>query len=213
MDSTLSVYNISVIRQNQICAKYRTRLTAGDEVSWQEFYDTYRKLILLCGQDCSLTPSENDELVQLVMCEIFQKDIVGKFDPDTVPENLSFKYDPAKGRFRHYFKRIIRNQAINLFHRRDRFRELKNEERLLDEDRWNRSWDEEWKKHVLNMALTELKSRVQSDTFLAFEMYAIQHHSVEEVAEFLNLSVSSVYSAKSRCITALKEIINDLEEK
>ena len=31
--------------------------------------------------------------------------------------------------------------------------------------------------------------------------------------DFLNLSVSSVYTAKSRCITTLREIIKDLEEK
>lgn len=73
--------------------------------------------------------------------------------------------------------------------------------------------DEEWHRHVLHMAMTELKGRVQPETFVAFEMYAVQNRKVEDVAEFLNLSVSSVYTAKSRCISALKKIIKDLEEK
>ena len=63
------------------------------------------------------------------------------------------------------------------------------------------------------MAMTELRGRVQPDTFVAFEMYAVQNRKVEEVAEFLNMSVSSVYTAKSRCISALKEIIKELEDK
>ena len=63
------------------------------------------------------------------------------------------------------------------------------------------------------MALAELKGRVQPETYVAFEMYAIQGRPVQDVAKFLNLSVSSVYTAKSRCISTLKEIIENLEER
>ena len=63
------------------------------------------------------------------------------------------------------------------------------------------------------MAMTELRGRVQPETYVAFEMYAVQNRKVEDVANFLNLSVSSVYTAKSRCISTLREIIKDLEDK
>ena len=63
------------------------------------------------------------------------------------------------------------------------------------------------------MALVELKGQVQPETFVAFEMYALQDKDVQEVADFLNLSVSSVYTAKSRCIATLKKIIANLEER
>ena len=63
------------------------------------------------------------------------------------------------------------------------------------------------------MALAELKGRVQPETYVAFEMYAIQGRPVQDVAKFLNLSISSVYTAKSRCISTLKEIIENLEER
>ena len=56
------------------------KVRGGDEVSWQEFYAAYKPLILLCGADCGLDRDEKDELVQKVMCEIFCKDIVGKFE-------------------------------------------------------------------------------------------------------------------------------------
>ncbi len=192
------------------------KVRAGDEVSWAEFYSAYKPLILLCGQDCMLTPDENDELVQLVMSEIFQKDIVGKYDPDHIPDDVVFHYDPARGRFRHYLRGIIRNQALKIIQKRKGFVELDNSKQQNAEpfiDVWNDLWDEEWKRHVLAMALTELKGHVQPETYMAFEMYAIQERPVQEVANFLNLSIASIYTAKSRCVSALKEIISKLEEQ
>ena len=41
-------------------------------------------------------------------------------------------------------------------------------------------------------------NQVQSNTFAAFEMYAVQGRPVKEVADFLNMSVNSVYVAKNR---------------
>ena len=191
------------------------KVRAGDEVSWAEFYAAYKPLILLCGQDCLLTPDENDELVQQVMSEIFQKDIVGKYDPDHIPDDVVFHYDPARGRFRHYLRGIIRNQALKIVQKRKSFSELDKSKQQAEPsiDVWNDLWDEEWKRHVLAMALTELKGHVQPETYMAFEMYAIQERPVQEVADFLNLSIASIYTAKSRCVAALREIISKLEEK
>lgn len=193
------------------------KVRGGDEISWQEFYTAYKPLILLCGGDCGLTQDEKEELVQRVMCEIFQKDIIGKYDPENVPSHVVFKYTPSQGRFRHYLRKIIRYQAIRIYKQRKNHESLDDEQSpvkaLPTKDEWDAAWNEEWYRHLLNMAMTELRGRVQPETFVAFEMYAIQNRKVEEVADFLNLSVSSVYTAKSRCIAALREIIKDLEEK
>ena len=192
------------------------KVRAGDEVSWAEFYATYKPLILLCGQDCTLTPDENDELVQQVMSEIFRKDIVGKYDPDHIPDDVVFHYDQSHGRFRHYLRGIIRNQALKILRKRKSVVELDDPAQQIAEpavDIWDELWDEEWKRHVLAMALTELKGHVQPETYVAFEMYALQERPVQEVADFLNLPIASVYTAKSRCIAALKEIITKLEEQ
>jgi len=40
------------------------RVREGDEVSWNDFYKTYKPLIFLCGDDCGLLPDEKEELVQ-----------------------------------------------------------------------------------------------------------------------------------------------------
>ncbi len=189
------------------------KVRAGDEVSWEEFYEAYRPLILLCGGDCSLTPDENEELVQQVMTELFTKDILGKYDPDHIPENVVFHYDPKRGRFRHFLKKIVRNQAIRIYHRRFDHAQMESAETVCGESAFDLIWDEEWRRHVLNMALVELKGRVQPETYAAFEMYAMQNRKLDEVCKFLDMSPASVYTAKSRCIATLKEIIASLEEK
>lgn len=189
------------------------KVRAGDEVSWGEFYATYKPLILLRGNDCHLTPDENDELVQQVMCEIFRKDIIGKYDPDNIPEDIVFKYDPSHGRFRHYFRKIIRNQAVKILRKRTPHAPLEEIEGLPALESWDDAWEEEWKKHLLTMALGELKSRVRPESYVAFEMYALQGREVREIANVLNLSISSIYTAKSRCIAQLREILSTLEEK
>ncbi|MBP5181605.1 MAG: sigma-70 family RNA polymerase sigma factor, partial [Lentisphaeria bacterium] len=189
------------------------KVREGDEVSWGEFYEAYRPLILLCGSDCSLTPDENEELVQQVMAELFTKDVIGKYDPDHIPEDVVFHYDPKRGRFRHFLKKIVRNQAVRIYYRRFQHSPLEEAEGVCGENSFDSIWDEEWKRHVLNMALFELKGKVKPETFAAFEMYALQNRKLEEVCSFLDLSPASVYTAKSRCIAALKEIIAKLEEK
>ena len=194
------------------------RVLEGGEIPWREFYATYKPLILLCGDDCGLAAEEKEELVQNVMCEIFQKDIIGKYDPDHVPDDVVFKHDPARGRFRHYLRKIIRYQAIRLL--RDRRKKgvpfdenaTTDEEGCIDAGLDN-SWDEEWRRHVLNMTLAELKGRIKPEHYLAFEMYALQNRSVQEVAEFLGLSVAAVYTIKSRCIATLREIAENFREE
>lgn len=195
-----------------------SRVHKGDEISWQEFYDTYKPLILLCGKDCFLSNTENDELVQQVMTEAFKKDIAGKFTKEPDPDNTFFKYDPAKGRFRHYFRGLIRNQAMEILKKRNKNPSLDDEESHLaavlpDESSWETLWEKEWQKHILSMAMQELKGRVDANTFVAFEMYAIQNRTVKEVQDLLDMTASSVYVAKNRCVEMLKKIIAELKEE
>lgn len=191
------------------------KVRSGDEVSWGEFYETYKPLILLCGGDLYLTADEKEELISKVMCEIFQKDILGKFDLEKVPDDVVFKYDPAKGRFRHYLRRIIRNQALGIIRKRSSHVSLDVPDAPdpVAEDKWESAWDLEWQRHVYNMALIELRNHVDAKTYSAFELYAIQGRKPEEVADFLGLSVASVYTGKSRCIEFIKKTIKDLEEQ
>jgi len=189
------------------------RVRSGDEISWREFCYTYRPLVILCGRDCGLTYDENEELVQQVMCEIFQKEILSQYNIDEVPSSITFQYDPAKGRFRFFLKAIIRNQALKLYHKRNRASSLDEVPEPASEAHFDEAWENEWRRHLLTQALAELRNQVQPVTYSAFEMYAVQNRPVKEVADFLQLSVNSVYVAKNRCIAALKEVVEKLDRR
>ena len=72
-----------------------SKISDGDDnISWDEFFEMYRPLIFIRGRDFGFSKSECDDLTQLVMSEIFKM-------------RNTFSYNPAKGRFRDYMKKII----------------------------------------------------------------------------------------------------------
>ena len=172
----------------------------GDEISWFDFYDTYRPLIITRGRDFNLNPAELEELCQQVIIDIFK---MGK----------KFKYDPEKGRFRDYLRRVISNNAIDLLRARAK-NDIPIDENIgVIYDPPQNHWDEEWHRHILNQALAVLRTQLELVTYQAFELYALKSQSPERVAEFLNIKVNMVYVAKSRAMAKLKVIIKKLKEE
>jgi len=176
-----------------------SKIKQGDEISWEEFYASYRPLILLRAGDLGLTQTEKEELVQIVMLEFFK----GSRD---------FQYDRCKGRFRDYLKTIINNQTVSILRKRKHLEVGLDDREFILINELEQAWDDEWQGYVMNMAMEELKNCVESVTYQAFYLYAIQGRQSKDVAVFLDMSVNSVYVAKNRCLEQLKKIIADTSE-
>ena len=180
-----------------------SRLRRGDEISWEDFYNTYKPLILLRGGDFFLTQTEKEELVQLVTLTFFN---TSKY----------FHYDNTQGRFRDYLKTIINHKAIDIKRKRH------NNEVPLEtgsgshdmpgECDLDSAWNEEWQQYLLSQAIEELKNRIEPTTFQAFELYALQNEPPQKVAKFLDISVNSVYVYKKRALDEIRNIIQELNE-
>jgi len=177
------------------------RIKHGDDVFWQEFYEIYRPLIRLRGSDFSLSEDEKEELVQLVILEVFK-------------DQKRFLYDPAKGRFRDYLRKIINHRTVDIIRKRSNTVTLnQNYERIADDDfMLENLWLEEWQSFLLTQAMNELRNALEPTTFQAFELYAIKNQPPQDVSCFLDISVSSVYVAKQRAIAKLREIIKGIAE-
>ena len=168
----------------------------GNDVSWIEFYETYRPLILFCGKQ-KLTSEEADDLVQNVMLKFFNA-------------QKNFTYDSSKGLFRNYLGKIIQNEIINILQKR----QLEQNYDLIAEhndESFDEMWTKQWHDHLMEQAVKELKKRVSVATFQAFDRYAIQGIPPQKVADFLNLEISKVYKAKLRCTNILRDIIDTLQ--
>lgn len=173
-------------------------IRSGDEVSWQEFYETYRPLIVVRGRDYRLNVAETDELVQAVMLCFFNRSQV-------------FVYDRGKGRFRDYLGVMIYHCALNIIRQR-RKNEIDCDKVELaepDQDRWL----QEWQQHIMTLALKQLKLQLEDSTFQAFELYAVKGEPPEKVAKFLKMPVNTVYVAKSRAVAKLRRIVKQLREE
>jgi DNA-directed RNA polymerase specialized sigma24 family protein len=83
---------------------------------------------------------------------------------------------------------------------------LKNSAHILYDD-FNEVFMTEWRKAALAEAKSELKRRVDDKTYQAFELYGLQGRDAEQVAEILDMTLPSLYTAKSRCIKMMHEII------
>lgn len=169
------------------------RLRQGDEISWADFYHLYSPLIICAGKYYHLSDSECEDLVQQVMAKFFAN-------------SQSFVYRAGQVKFRSYFSKIVHNQIIDTIRSNHVQMRLKINARILY-DEFHEVFMNEWRKAALAEAKAELKRRVDEKTFQAFEMYGLQNHPAEQVAEILDMPLSSLYTAKSRCIKMLQEII------
>jgi RNA polymerase sigma factor (sigma-70 family) len=181
-----------------------SKIREGDEIGWNDFYQTYRPLIFLRGGDFNLSQSEKEELIQDTVLSVFKG-------------QKTFNYDPARGKFRTYLRTIISHRAIDI--KRKRKKNIANEEDInfdnMPESKrslLDASWDAEWSRHVLKQSMEELKNRIESETYQAFELYIIEEWAPQRVADFLDMKVGSVYTAKNRATEKLRAIIKEQQE-
>src|ERR1700741_2340211 len=78
----------------------------GDQLRWQEFFDTYSKLIYSAARGTGLTDAEAQEVVQETVI--------------TVAKNIDkLKYDPAIGSFKGWLLQITRWRIVDQFRKRE----------------------------------------------------------------------------------------------
>ena len=174
------------------------RIMDGDEASWELFYAHYSRLVYAIGERSALSADDCEDLVQDVMQTIFNN-------------RERFGYHSATGKFRTYLTGIVKHKVCDFYRKRDnRFIEMDEEVVLNAVEPSNRFEDicaEEWKNHLLNLALMDLREKVDPGTFDAFQMYVLQERKPKEVAEALAISESAVYVYKNRCIKHLRAFL------
>ena len=179
------------------------RVLDGDDESWDAFYSCYSRLVYAIGERSGLSADDCEDLVQEVMRTIFDhKDC--------------FRYDSATGKFRTYFTGIVKHKVYDFYRKRDDRMVAMDDEAVLEAAEPSNRLDDvctaEWKNHLLNVALMELREKVEPETFDAFQMYVLQERTPREVADALSISESAVYVYKNRCVKHLRLIIDKYQK-
>lgn len=173
-----------------------TQTKQWSESAWKFFYDFYAPLIRLYGHDCGLKNENLEDLIQNVMITLSAQ----------LPD---FNYDPSKGRFRDYLRRIIRARAF------DMLRKIYRQERIpyeSGEEARNDNWfDEEWRGYVVKESLGQLKEAVSLHHYQIFYLLNIGHYKVKDLADYYNVPPVTIYTIRNRVEEKLRRIVRELD--
>jgi RNA polymerase sigma-70 factor (ECF subfamily) len=184
-----------------------------DQSSWQDFFDTYWKLIYGVAIKGGLTPAEAQDVVQETMIAVARH----------MP---SFKYDPALGSFKTWLLNMTRWRITDQLRKREPYfgyhssrQDTATGTRMMDKvvDPMGRDldalWDTEWEKNLYEAALARVKRRLDPQKFQIFDLYVNKAWTPQKVAATFGISVDQVYLAKHRTSELIKAEVERLQEE
>lgn len=179
-----------------------------DQLSWQEFFDTYWKLIYSVARKTGMSDAEAQDVVSETMTS------VAKHMP-------GFHYDPAVGSFKAWLLKLTRWRIIDQVRKRPPAavhslsegtdtadRVIDPESQVLDQ-----LWDAEWEKNLLDAAINNVKRKLDPQKYQIFHFYVNKDWPAEKVAERFQTSVDQVYLAKHRITEIIKAEVARLKKK
>ncbi len=182
-----------------------------DHESWQDFFDTYGRLLYNVAMKSGLSDAEAQEVVQETLIHVSKQ----------MPQ---FKYDPAVGSFRGWLLKTTGWKIVDQFRKRRLVApaariEPAGSKRTATIDRvpagsgceLDRLWDEEWSKNVFCAAIERVKRQVNARQYQLFDLYVIKEWPVEKIARTLGVRPGRVYLAKHRISELIKKEVRSLE--
>jgi RNA polymerase sigma-70 factor (ECF subfamily) len=185
---------------------------AGDQASWQTFFDTYWRLIYNVARKSGLDDPDAQDVVQEAVIAVARR----------MPE---FRYDPAKGSFKSWLLLITRRRIHDHFRRRYRLSFAapgETEERpnpgvdipapvLPPDEQIDDAWEQEWQRSFFQTTLTRVRRKANPKHYQVFDCCVLQSLPAAEVARMLGLGVAQVYLIKHRMCRAVKRAARELE--
>lgn len=167
--------------------------------AWSRFVKLYTPLIYFWARNCGLQAHDASDLVQEVFALLLKK----------LPE---FDYDKAKS-----FRGWLRTVTLNKWRDRYKVKALPVENcsqsalgQLVDDDPVNSFWEAEYQQQLVNRAIDLMKSEFSESTWKACQEYVIKGRPAADVANELNISIWTIYAAKSRLLNRLRQELDGL---
>ncbi len=185
----------------------------GDAAGWQDFFDTYWKLIYAVAIKAGLSDAEARDVVQETVVAVARQMRAGG-------------YDGERGSFKNWLCLITRRRIVDHFRRRTD-PELKHVSRESTGSRTDTVarapdpaslevdgvWDEEWRKNLLDAAVERVKRQVAPKQFQIFDLSVLRDLPVAEVTRLLRVNAAQVYLARHRVGRLIKREAKRLEAR
>jgi RNA polymerase sigma factor (sigma-70 family) len=178
----------------------------NDDPSWQDFFNTYWKLIYNTALKAGLRSVDADEVAQETLISI-SKAI------------RSFQYDPRQGSFKGWL------HTTTTWRIHDRLRRQEREQiASLEDEGWPefpthmdpreypiaQEWELAWEQNLAEAALDRVKKKVAPKQFQIFDLVVMKQWPTEKVAKALNVSAGYVYLIKHRVAARVKAELKKL---
>jgi len=184
-----------------------------DQSSWQDFFDTYWKLLFDVALKSGLSEVEAQDVVQETMIAVAKR----------MP---TFKYDPAIGTFKAWLFKITRWRITDQLReriplgKRDRFAHktaagTRTMDQIVDPTIPDITalWEAEWEKNLFDAAVAKVKRRFDPQRYQIFDLCVNKEWAPEKVAEAFSIPVAQVYLAKHRVTEMIKDEVKRLEKE
>ena len=179
-----------------IFIRLRADGTLDRELGWNEFADKYSAVIAGFARNAGLKAQDADDILQEVLMGFFRV-------------SSDFEYDPSKGRFRGYLKRVTLNAIRARYRRKRPSQNFDGSWEPPDlNDATDAMWDRQWTEQLLFRAMEEARSSVEERTWKAFELYGLRGMPVEAVAEETEMTPDAIRHAKMRITKSVREIVD-----
>jgi RNA polymerase sigma factor (sigma-70 family) len=176
-----------------------------DESSWRDFVTRYGRRIYIWCRQLHLQEADAEDVTQNVLTILAEK-------------MHEFRYDPA-GSFRAWLKTVTHHAWSKYVAKQQGLGRGTGDSQvhtllqsLESRDDLTAKLEEEFDRELLELAMLRVARRVESHTWRAFQLLALEGVSGAEVAAQLSISVALVYVAKSRVQKLIQEEIRLLEQ-
>ena len=181
-----------------------------DEDAWRQFVELYAPLVYGYARKQGLQNADAADLSQEVLRVVVGA--IGRLD-----------YDPSRGAFRNWLFTVVRRKLA-------RWRTVQKHRargsgdpavsQFLEqcpapaegEAESEAAWEAAWKDRLFAWACEQVRRDVRTVTWQAFWRTAIEDRPGKDVADELGLTIAAVYSARSRVLARLRELIQSVQE-
>jgi RNA polymerase sigma-70 factor (ECF subfamily) len=179
-----------------------------DAKSWEDFTQTYSRLIRAVAIKAGLTEAEAKDVEQeTLLC-------VAK----TIHE---FESNPARGSFKSWLLNLTRWRITDQFRRRGPAASSASHsdatttgtstvERVPGPDNLDAEWEIEWKRNIVETALARVGRKVKPKHLQIFDLYAMRHWPSGKIARELGVTRVQVYLVNHRLTKLMKREVEYL---
>lgn len=174
---------------------------SSDNDGWNRIVALYKPLLRRWLSAYEVQDADADDLIQEVLAVVAR-------------ELSTFDHNQRDGAFRNWLRRILINRLREHWRQRDRAQaptggtDLLRQLNELEDPHscQSRIWNQEHDRHLTQQLLAMVEPQFTESTRAAFRQLVLEGNSPEEVAADLGISLSAVFTAKSRVLRELRRI-------